>query len=70
MGKTISGRWQLAKAPHLRDSGLEPSGTSTTGDRHDGAIPDHVDSTAGHQLREARALVDCLRDIMSPTAYP
>lgn len=26
-----------------------PSGTSTTGD-HDGAIPDHVDSTTGHQL--------------------
>jgi mannose-6-phosphate isomerase-like protein (cupin superfamily) len=29
---------------------FEPSGTSTTGDRHDGAIPDHVDSTTGHQL--------------------
>jgi mannose-6-phosphate isomerase-like protein (cupin superfamily) len=30
---------------------FEPSGTSTTGDRHDGAIPDHVDSTTGHELR-------------------
>jgi mannose-6-phosphate isomerase-like protein (cupin superfamily) len=29
---------------------FEPSGTSTTGNRHDGAIPDHVDSTTGHQL--------------------
>ncbi len=28
---------------------FEPSGTSTTGDRHD-AIPDHVDSTTGHVL--------------------
>ncbi len=28
---------------------FEPSGTSTTGDRHD-AIPDHVDSTTGHTL--------------------
>src|SRR5450755_3062029 len=29
---------------------FEPSGTSSTGDRHEGAIPDHVDSTAGRQL--------------------
>ncbi len=29
---------------------FEPSGTSTTGDRHDGVIPDHVDSTTGHEL--------------------
>jgi mannose-6-phosphate isomerase-like protein (cupin superfamily) len=29
---------------------FEPSGTSTTGDRHDGAIPGHVDSTTGHEL--------------------
>lgn len=28
---------------------FEPSGTSTTGDRH-GDIPDHVDSTTGHEL--------------------
>ena len=28
---------------------FEPSGTSTTGDRH-GEIPDHVDSTTGHEL--------------------
>lgn len=29
---------------------FEPSGTSSTGDRHDGAIPDYVDSTVGHEL--------------------
>jgi mannose-6-phosphate isomerase-like protein (cupin superfamily) len=29
---------------------FEPSGTSTTGDRHTGAIPDYVDSTSGHEL--------------------
>jgi mannose-6-phosphate isomerase-like protein (cupin superfamily) len=29
---------------------FEPSGTSTTGDRHDGTIPDYVDSTTGHEL--------------------
>ncbi|MFI1398366.1 cupin domain-containing protein [Streptomyces sp. NPDC020681] len=29
---------------------FEPSGTKTTGDRYDGAIPDHVDSTTGHDL--------------------
>jgi len=29
---------------------FEPSGTSTTGDRHEGAIPDHVDSTIGREL--------------------
>ena len=29
---------------------FEPSGTSSTGDRHDGPIPDHVDSTTGHEL--------------------
>src|SRR5216684_1706145 len=29
---------------------FEPSGTSTTGDRHEGDIPSHVDSTAGHEL--------------------
>lgn len=28
---------------------FEPTGTSTTGDRHD-EIPDHVDSTIGHGL--------------------
>lgn len=28
---------------------FEPSGTLTTGDRHD-EIPDHVDSTVGHEL--------------------
>jgi mannose-6-phosphate isomerase-like protein (cupin superfamily) len=29
---------------------FEPSGTSSTGDRHQGEIPDHVDSTTGHTL--------------------
>jgi len=29
---------------------FEPAGTSTTGDRHDGSLPDHVDSTTGHEL--------------------
>jgi len=29
---------------------FEPSGTSTTGDRHEGEIPDYVDSTTGHEL--------------------
>jgi len=30
---------------------FEPSGTSTTGDRHEGEIPDHVDSTTGHAIQ-------------------
>jgi len=29
---------------------FEPSGTSSTGDRYKGEIPDHVDSTTGHAL--------------------
>ena len=29
---------------------LEPTGTSTTGDRRTGEIPGHVDSTTGHEL--------------------
>lgn len=29
---------------------FEPSGTSSTGDRHEGDIPEHVDSTTGHAL--------------------
>jgi len=29
---------------------FEPSGTSTTGDSHEGEIPAYVDSTVGHQL--------------------
>jgi mannose-6-phosphate isomerase-like protein (cupin superfamily) len=29
---------------------FEPNGTVTTGDRHEGEIPGHVDSTAGHDL--------------------
>jgi mannose-6-phosphate isomerase-like protein (cupin superfamily) len=29
---------------------LEPSGTSGTGDRHEGEVPAHVDSTTGHEL--------------------
>lgn len=31
---------------------FEPTGTITTGDRHDGTVPTHVDSTTGHTLRE------------------
>jgi hypothetical protein len=31
---------------------FEPTGTSTTGDHHDDAVPDHVDSTIGHPLRD------------------
>jgi mannose-6-phosphate isomerase-like protein (cupin superfamily) len=30
---------------------FEPSGTRTTGDRYEGEIPEHVDSTTGHELR-------------------
>jgi mannose-6-phosphate isomerase-like protein (cupin superfamily) len=30
---------------------FEPTGTPTTGDRHDGVIPGHVDSTTGHELK-------------------
>lgn len=29
---------------------FEPTGTSSTGDRHEGDIPEHVDSTVGHEL--------------------
>jgi mannose-6-phosphate isomerase-like protein (cupin superfamily) len=29
---------------------FEPRGTATTGDRYEGTIPDHVDSTTGHDL--------------------
>lgn len=29
---------------------FEPSGTSTTGDLHEGEIPEYVDSTTGHDL--------------------
>jgi mannose-6-phosphate isomerase-like protein (cupin superfamily) len=29
---------------------FEPSGTLTTGDRHEGDVPAHVDSTTGHEL--------------------
>jgi mannose-6-phosphate isomerase-like protein (cupin superfamily) len=29
---------------------FEPSGTVSTGDRHEGEIPDHVESTVGHEL--------------------
>lgn len=29
---------------------FEPTGTATTGDRHDGEIPAHVDRTTGHEL--------------------
>ncbi len=29
---------------------FEPRGTSSTGDRHEGEIPGHIDSTTGHAL--------------------
>jgi mannose-6-phosphate isomerase-like protein (cupin superfamily) len=29
---------------------IEPSGTVSTGDRHEGTIPAHVDSTTGHDF--------------------
>jgi mannose-6-phosphate isomerase-like protein (cupin superfamily) len=29
---------------------FEPTGTSTNGDRYEGQIPGHVDSTTGHEL--------------------
>jgi mannose-6-phosphate isomerase-like protein (cupin superfamily) len=29
---------------------FEPSGTASTGDRHEGQVPTHVDSTTGHAL--------------------
>ena len=29
---------------------FEPRGTLTTGDRHEGDVPAHVDTTAGHEL--------------------
>lgn len=29
---------------------FEPSGTLTTGDRHEGELPAHVDSTTGHDI--------------------
>lgn len=29
---------------------FEPSGTLSTGDRHEGEVPAHVDSTTGHEL--------------------
>jgi mannose-6-phosphate isomerase-like protein (cupin superfamily) len=32
---------------------FEPTGTVTTGDRHEGDIPGHVDSTVGHDISAA-----------------
>jgi len=29
---------------------FEPTGTATTGDRYEGELPGHVDSTTGHEL--------------------
>lgn len=34
---------------------FEPSGTVSTGDRHDGEVPAHVDSTTGHDLTPSSA---------------
>ena len=31
---------------------FEPSGTSTTGDRHHGEIPDYLETTTGHDIRQ------------------
>jgi mannose-6-phosphate isomerase-like protein (cupin superfamily) len=31
---------------------FEPTGTSSTGDHHDGAVPDHVHSTIGRPLHD------------------
>jgi mannose-6-phosphate isomerase-like protein (cupin superfamily) len=31
---------------------FEPAGTSSTGDRHEGELPAHVDSTVGHELAQ------------------
>ncbi|MGI5184346.1 cupin domain-containing protein [Dactylosporangium sp. CA-152071] len=44
---------------------FEPTGTVTTGDRHDGTVPAHVDSTTGHALRE-----DPLREEDGATGHP
>lgn len=33
---------------------FEPAGTSSTGDRHEGILPDHVDSTTGHEIVQQR----------------
>jgi mannose-6-phosphate isomerase-like protein (cupin superfamily) len=54
------GPWETFTVPqgveHRPDSAgalvlfLEPRGTSSTGDRHDGEIPANVDSTTGHEL--------------------
>jgi mannose-6-phosphate isomerase-like protein (cupin superfamily) len=33
---------------------FEPSGTLSTGDRHEGEIPAHVDSTTGHDIADER----------------
>jgi hypothetical protein len=34
---------------------VEPAGTMTTGDRHEGDIPAHVDSTVGHEIGQVSA---------------
>jgi mannose-6-phosphate isomerase-like protein (cupin superfamily) len=55
------GRWDTFIVPrgveHKPDSPagcsflvFEPSGTSSTGDQHEGELPDYVDATTGHQL--------------------
>jgi hypothetical protein len=35
---------------------FEPSGTLTTGDRHEGDIPSHVESTAGRDISSDSSL--------------
>ena len=46
-----AGTWHRPSASGADILMLEPSGTLTTGDRTRGAVPAHVDSTTGHELR-------------------
>ena len=47
---SVDDGWMGANLPGASILMFEPSGTSTIGDRHVGEIPDHVDSTTGHEL--------------------
>jgi mannose-6-phosphate isomerase-like protein (cupin superfamily) len=44
------GTYHRPSSPGAEILMFEPTGTSSTGDRQDGAIPAHVDSTIGHSL--------------------
>jgi hypothetical protein len=54
--QTRQGRWGNARFAEfflVLDGTFERAadgGTASTGDRHEGDIPDHVDSTTGHAL--------------------